>query len=207
MKRAAAAPESYTPTVAELDEARKRFLEYEPRDLFYRVASELIELALTGKTSMTVAEALAVLLQTWNAQYYQFRPFTRQHFADIEALLQKHLDDALRFRSRGIESVSNSDLPIVESLFDSFEQVLGPVGAAKSLHLLAPKFLPLWDRAIAKAYLCELGNVGTNDANYSAFFLAAGLQARTLAPTMPEEENLLKRIDEFNYCKHTKGWM
>jgi len=207
MKRAVAPPENYTPTVAELDEARKRFLEYEPRDLFYRVASELIELALTSKTSMTVAEALAVLLQTWNAQYYQFRPFTLQHFADIETLLKKHLDDVLRFRSRSIESVSNSDVPIVEGLFNSFEQVLGPVGAAKSLHLLAPKFLPLWDRAIARAYRCELGNVGTNDANYSAFFLVAGLQARTLAATMPEEANLLKRIDEFNYCKHTKGWM
>jgi hypothetical protein len=137
MKRAAAAPESYTPRVSELDEARKRFLEYEPRDLFYRVASELIELALTDKTSITVAEALAVLLQTWNAPYYQFCPFTVQHFAHIEALLQKHLDDALRFRSRGIESVSESDLPIVERLFNVFEQVLGPVGAAKSLHLLA----------------------------------------------------------------------
>ena len=109
MKRAAAALESYTPTVGELDEARKRFLESEPRDLFYRVASELIELALTGRTSITVAEALAVLLQTWNAQYYQFRRFTLQHFADIEALVQKHSDDALRFRSRGIESVSKSD--------------------------------------------------------------------------------------------------
>jgi hypothetical protein len=207
MKRAASAPELYTPRVAELDEARKRFLEYEPRDLFYRVASELIELALTGKTSITVAEALAVLLQSWNAQYYQFRPFTQLHFADIEALLQKHLDDVLRFRSGGIESVRKSDLPIVESLFNIFEQVLGPVGAAKSLHLLAPKFFPLRDRAIAKAYRCELGNVGTNGANYSAFFLTAVLQARTLSPTMPEEANLLKRIDEYNYCKHTKGWM
>jgi hypothetical protein len=207
MERAAAAPGSYTPTVAELDEARKRFLEYEPRDLFYRVASELIELALTGKTSITVAEALAVLLQTWNAQYYQYRPFTLQHFADIEALLQKHSDDTLRFRSRTIESVSEPDLPIVESLFNSFEQVLGPVGAAKSLHLLAPKYFPLWDRAIAKAYRCELGNVGANGANYSAFFLTAALQARTLSRIMPEESNLLKRIDEFNYCKHTKGWM
>ena len=72
---------------------------------------------------------------------------------------------------------------------------------------MAPKFFPLWDRAIAKAYRCELGNVGTNGANYSAFFLTAVLQARTLSPTMPEEANLLKRIDEYNYCRHTKGWM
>ena len=121
MKPATAAPERYTPTVAQLDEARKRFWEYEPRDLFYRVASELIELALTGGTNITVAEALAVLLQTWNAQYYQFRPFTLEHFANIEALLQKHMDDALRCRSRSIESVGKSDLPLVESLFNGFE--------------------------------------------------------------------------------------
>jgi hypothetical protein len=96
---------------------------------------------------------------------------------------------------------------MAESLFNSFEHVLGPVGAAKSLHLLAPKFFPIWDRAIAKAYHCELGNVGTNGANYGAFFLIAGLQADTLSPIIPEEANLLMRIDEYNYCKHTKGWM
>jgi hypothetical protein len=55
--------------------------------------------------------------------------------------------------------------------------------------------------------ILRLSTKSSNDAYYSAFFLAAGLQARTLAPTMPEEANLLKRIDEFNYCKHTKGWM
>jgi hypothetical protein len=117
------------------------------------------------------------------------------------------LDDLLRFRFRGIESVSESDFLIVERLFNGFEQVLGPVGTAKSLHLLAPKFFPLWDRAIAKAYHCTVGNVGTNTANYAAFFRIAAFQARTLSPTMPEEANLLKRIDEYNYCKHTKGWM
>jgi len=31
------------------------------------------------------------------------------------------------------------------------------------------------------------------------------LQARTLSPTIPEEANLLKRIDEYNYCKAHKG--
>ena len=41
---------------------------------------KLIELALTGKTGITVAEALAVLLQTWNAQYCQFRPFASTAF-------------------------------------------------------------------------------------------------------------------------------
>ena len=35
-----------------------------------------------------------------------------------------------------------------------------------------------------------------NGANYSAFFLTAVLQAGTLSPTIPEEANPLKRIDE-----------
>lgn len=60
------------PTATQLEQARELFEEYEPRDLFYRAATELIDLALDRKTSLTVAEALAVLLQTWNAQYYRF---------------------------------------------------------------------------------------------------------------------------------------
>jgi hypothetical protein len=33
-----------------------------------------------------------------------------------------------------------------------FKKVLGKTGAAKSLHLLAPRFFPLWDTKIAKTY-------------------------------------------------------
>jgi hypothetical protein len=85
-----------------------------------------------------------------------------------------------------------------------FSKLVHSSAAKEIVNRLAPKFFPLWDRAIAKAYRCELGNVGTNGVNYSAFFLTAVLQARTLSPTMPGEANLLKRIDEYNYCKHTK---
>ena len=165
MRKAVSAPPIHTPTVEELKDARRRFREYEPRDLFYRVASELIDLALVGETRITVAEALAVLLQTWNAQYYQFRPFTEEHFREIEKLLQTDLVQVLRFRNRSIDSATKDDLETVEALFNRFEQALGPVGAVKSLHLLAPNLFPLWDREIAKRYRCELNNVGANGAN------------------------------------------
>jgi hypothetical protein len=62
----------------------------------------LIELTLAGKTRIAVAEALAVLLQTWNELYYQFRPFTEEHFHEIEKLLQTHLDQVLAFRNRSM---------------------------------------------------------------------------------------------------------
>jgi hypothetical protein len=142
MRKAVSAPPIHTPTAEELKDVRRRFQEYEPRDLFYRVASELIDLALAGKTRITVAEG-AVLLQTWNAQYYQFRPFTEEHFREIEKLLHTDLDQVLRFHNRGIDSATKDDLETVEALFNRFEQVLGPVGAVKSLHLLGPNFFPL----------------------------------------------------------------
>ena len=45
----------------DLKVARQAFEANEPRDLFYRAATELVELALDGKITLTVAEALRVL--------------------------------------------------------------------------------------------------------------------------------------------------
>ena len=48
-------------------------MQQEPRHLFYRVATELIDLSIKGITKISLAEALAVLLQTWNREYYRFQ--------------------------------------------------------------------------------------------------------------------------------------
>jgi hypothetical protein len=132
--------------------ARVIFAANEPRGLFYRVATELIALALAEATSVSVAEALAVQLQTWNKAYYQFKPFTNNHFLDIERLLDCHRPLLAILRPRSIESFCIDDEAEVKSIFGDFEQVLGPVGAAKCQHLLAPRFFPIWDRRIANAY-------------------------------------------------------
>jgi hypothetical protein len=50
------------PTLRDVRKARQLFLDNEPRDLFYRVATELIRQARAGQTSISMAEALAVLL-------------------------------------------------------------------------------------------------------------------------------------------------
>src|SRR5262249_24538707 len=131
-----------------------------PRDLFYHVATELVALALNGATSVTVAEALAVLLQTWNRPYYQYRKFDNAHFARIDKLLSKHQEILATFRNQTIDDLDNRDRATIADLFQQFEKVLGPVGAAKTLHLLAPRLFPLWDRAIAEAYDLPLGRLG-----------------------------------------------
>jgi len=64
-----------TPTLQEIKAARAVFEERESRDLFYQAAAELVDLAMRGQTALNLAEALAVLLQTWNKAFYRSHPF------------------------------------------------------------------------------------------------------------------------------------
>jgi hypothetical protein len=191
----------------DIRKARKVFEANEPRDLFYRAATELVDLALRRQTSLTLAEALAVLLQTWNREYYRFRKFDNTHFVRIEALLLAHQAMLAACRNRSICDVKPQEKAAVANVFQAFEKVLGPVGAAKALHLLAPRFFPLWDRAIAEAYKVGLGVAGSNGDRYWKFVLIAQRQCEELSRADLECQNPLKSIDEFNYCKHTKKWL
>ncbi|MBC7249684.1 MAG: hypothetical protein H5T62_05310 [Anaerolineae bacterium] len=196
-----------TPTLQDIEAARQAFEANEPRDLFYRAATELVSLALEGKTSLSVAEALAVLLQTWNKMFYQYRRFDDQHFADIEQLISEHYSILIAFRQRSIEEFDREDGNEVKRIFQAFEEILGPVGAAKCLHLLASRFFPLWDRAIAAAYDLPLGKIGTNADRYYRFMRIVKGQIQSLGGEKTIGRNPLKAIDEYNYCKYTKGWI
>ncbi len=201
---------NYHPSAEDLRQAHKIFLEKEPRDLFYRVATELIELAIVGKTKLTLSDSLAVLLQTWNKAYYQFRPhhFDNKHFQEINYLVQKYAEELITgFRNRSILSFTDRDEDKVNRVFKAFEEVLGPTGAAKSLHLLAPRFFPLWDRKIAKGYGLAMRRTGMNANRYCSFMNIAHIQSKKLqGTTLAQENNLLKLLDEYNYC-HSKGWI
>lgn len=192
---------------AEVQAARETFALKEPRDLFYRAATELISSALDGKSSLTTAECLAVLLQTWNKAYYQYRPFDHAHFKEIDALLESHGGSLHAFRRRSIKGFSDTDEKPVTAIFDAFDRVLGPVGAAKCLHLLAPRFYPLWDRAIADGYQCALKTRGMNATAYLRFMRIARDQAEYLCKQTVAMNDPLKAIDEYNYCKYTKKWL
>jgi hypothetical protein len=196
-----------TLTIPEIEAARQAFEAHEPRDLFYRAATELVALALDGRTSLSVAEALAVLLQTWNKMFYRYRRFDSQHFADIERLIRDHRSMLITFRQRSIQSINQEDESEVVRVFKAFEEVLGPVGAAKCLHLLAPRFFPLWDRAIAEAYSLPLKQNGRNAERYWRFMGIVKKQVQSLGGEQAIGRNPLKAIDEYNYCKHTKGWI
>jgi len=195
------------PSIQDLEKARLVFEAKEPRDLFYRAAIELVSLSLEGKTSLSVAESLAVLLQTWNKMFYQYRKFDSQHFADIERLISDYYSALMGFRQRSIVSFNQADEEQIIPLFRDFETVLGPVGAAKCLHLLAPSFFPLWDRAIASAYGCQLQRKGKNAERYCHFMRIVKEQIEHLGGEEAFGRNPLKALDEYNYCRFTKRWI
>lgn len=187
------------PSIDSIRQARKEFIQGEPRNLFYVVATELIDLASRQMTRVSVAEALAVLLQTWNISFYRFRGgFQEQDLADIKALIADHAQTIKKFRGRSITTFESSEEHGIEALFASFETVLGAVGAAKSLHLLASSFFPLWDRAIAKAYHVKVDRNG-----YLRFMRIAKEQCRKLDEEGAPWNDPLKAMDEYNYCTHT----
>ena len=197
----------HTPTIQEIEAAREAFEGNEPRDLFYRAATELVDLAIHGKTSLSVAEAVAVLLQTWNQAYYRYHKFNSEHFADIESLIACHKQTIMGLRQRAIETFSDEDEATVTELFDDFGKVLGPVGAAKCLHLLSPSFFPLWDRKIAESYGLSLQRSGTNGSRYCRFMRITKVQCNGLGGKQAIGRNPLKALDEYNYCRYTKGWI
>jgi hypothetical protein len=190
-----------TPTLEDLEAARADYESREPRDLFYRAATELVDLAIRGATRLSLAEALAVLLQTWNSAFYRFhQPFDAKHFADIDELVSRHQRRFRALRPRSISTLSNTDEEAVKSLFAAFEGVLGPVGAAKALHLLAPRFFPLWDTAIAQRYRLPMKPQGLNAGNYWQFMSIVREQCIGLGEEEAVGRNPLKALDEYNYC-------
>jgi hypothetical protein len=189
------------PTVADLNRAHEVFEKREPRALFYRVAIEIVELALAKKTSLQITDGIAVLLKTWNNTFYRFRgrPFGENDFNEIDRLVSSHKEIWMHLR---ISSLVECDVneAIAGEIFAAFREPLGPVGAAKSLHLLAPQYLPLWDGPIAKNYGFSL-DVG----GYLKFMAAAKEQCHRLGGRNALDRNLLKALDEYNYCRG-QGW-
>lgn len=201
------------PTIQDIENAHKIFEDVEPRDLFYHAATELVDLAIHDKTKLKLSEAIAVLLQTWNVSYYRFRSIDKkEHFSNIEARLKKHEHLITSLRQRTIEDFCDKDVEMVRSTFIDFEEVLGKTGAAKCLHLLAPRFFPLWDTEIAKAY--GLGK-GSEADRYCGFMKTTKKQViclkkqfnlyekQAICRNLLNELDALKVLDEYNYVTYT----
>jgi len=81
-----------------------------------------------------------------------------------------------------------------------------PVSASKALHLLAPKFFPLWDEKIARAYRCYY------NANPAEKYISFCKNTKIIADKVKDcniqsDRTLIKLLDEYNFSKYTKKWI
>lgn len=95
-----------------------------------------------------------------------------------------------------------SDEPRIRGLYSGFATVLGKTGASKTLHMLAPRFFPLWDGFIAaQAY----GLYARDDRDYWRLLCATAEQVKGVGGEAALGRNPIKAIDEYNYCRYTLG--
>ena len=179
----------------------------------YRVATFLVK-QFWGQ-ARELADGIGVLLLTWNQAHYRYGAPDLERF---ERLLTEEADTLQSLRDRDISTFSRQDTQTTKALFLSALTALeitegrskgrqSPVAVAKALHLLAPGFFPLWDKAIAIAYTCDY-SVGAVDA-YLRFIDIAKAMVERHAQTIPLLANKtpLKVLDEYNYAKFTKKWV
>lgn len=163
-----------------------------------------------------MADALGVLLLTWNAAFYRYGSSSLD-FEKLEKCIQKNFSIISSFRDRDISTLSDSDEKKIRDLFNEFNEALminlgknkerkSPVSVAKALHLLAPKFFPLQDKKISAVYDTYYSN--KPDEKYIEFceitkFMAEKMKNYKVNPN----KSLIKQIDEYNYAKYTKNWI
>jgi len=200
-------------TREEFLEGVKEFEKHERRDAMYRVATFLLSHFWSKPSDM--ADALGVLLLTWNQAFYRYGSFD---FDKLERCIADNTQKLNEFRNRDISSLSRNDNDDdIKDLFDKFLTALAidsgkkkgersPVAASKALHLLAPNFFPLWDYKIARAYKCPYSHKPAQ--SYVTFCKTTKEVADTVRRYAPRsDKTLLKLIDEYNYSKYTKGWI
>jgi hypothetical protein len=202
-----------SPTSKEFERGVRAFREREPRDAMYRVATFLV--GHFWRQPRELADGAGVLLLTWNQALYRYGP---PDFKRFEGFLERHADTLDGLRGRDISTLTDSDNAQVLALFDAALQALAiaegksegtrsPVAVAKALHLMAPSFFPLWDKAIAGAYGC--GYATDPGRAYLRFMGTSKAMVETLRDTMEpllQGKTRLKVVDEYNYAHFTKKW-
>lgn len=209
-------------TAEDLRRGCKAFQEHESRDAMYKISQELIE-QHWGNAEDT-ADALGVLLLTWNQAAYRFGAFD---YNRLQAFLEAHTVVLNRYLAMRLEEVTMLHEPAISQVFSALLDALvtasgrrSPVGAGKALHLLAPRMFPLWDNKIARRYGCGFTGAPGSAAKYVRFTqrikdVLAGLAAEMPLAQLEAELNaqarfpkpILKFIDEYNYARYTYHWI
>jgi hypothetical protein len=200
------------PTPRQFVRGCRAFEKNEVRQAMYKIATFLVQ-HFWGRPA-EMADSLGVLLLTWNQAFYRYGPFD---YRKLQRAIELNIGGLKSFRKRDIRSYSSRDDRMVKRLFRIFLNALqisrgsqkgnrSPVAVAKALHLLAPRYFPLWDDKIARAYHCYYHNDAAQQ--YLKFIQITRSFAEKLCSHLPAHQRpFTKLFDEYNYARFTKSWI
>jgi hypothetical protein len=139
------------------------------------------------------------LLLDWNKRFYATHPRTPEYERRFEELLARYRSQIFRFRASDILAFSGGDDEAL-ILFARFSEVLGPVGASKALHVLAPRFFTLWDNDIAYSY-----SLYPNQGGWQHYFRLMRGRRQQCESLNGDPPDALKLLDEMDYVLYTMG--
>jgi hypothetical protein len=198
----------YVPDYEEFRKGYESYNRFERRGPVYFEALSVIN-HNWGNTYF-IAKGIERLIRCWN------RFYANVNFGELVECVKRNFLVLNEFRNRNIESLSDNDWEAIKYLFNQFLRALrrkidnrmSPVSVAKSFNLIAPNFLPLWDSNIAFKYNCFYfsESAGKEYFNFCKKMQIMAENVRGYVPLL-DDRSLLKRIDEFNYSKHTMHWI
>lgn len=130
----------------------------EPREAVYQAAHEMVDRHWRQHDWEKVSLGVAALLVSWNARVYVGKDVS---FAEMTGFLETHAEELTRLRGTDLHGTASE--VTCRHLFNGLTPMLmarsrrgprawgTPVGVAKALHIIAPRYFPLWDRTIATA--------------------------------------------------------
>jgi Fe-S-cluster formation regulator IscX/YfhJ len=118
---------------------------------------DMSKIGLKTITEKEIEESIKPFLYKWGKMG---RVLGRSEFHDWRNNLAKQIRSTYakleEFRTKDLSAINLSEFEDdIKRCYESFKEAVGPIAAAKVLHLISPNFFPLWDNPIAKAFKQE----------------------------------------------------
>jgi len=123
-------------------------------DEFYKLClRELDKIDLKEFTELDARRIIKHFLDMWGQIPQATRRVDWERLAEV---IRRNANRLVMFKNMDLGDVGDEEFERyvgeVKECYSKIRGVMGPTSTAKTLHIIAPRFLPLWDRCIRKAY-------------------------------------------------------
>ncbi|MEO0090476.1 MAG: hypothetical protein ABIK40_04495 [candidate division WOR-3 bacterium] len=191
-------------------------------DVEYDLPRKLID-EYWDKNLRTVSDVATLFLIAWNNAAFRYGGFKPDK---LKGWVEENRDRIDGFRKREITSLNENDKKCIKEMYETLATCILKtkkrqfIAAAKTLHILAPSFFPVWDNKVAEGLRFR----GIDADNYVKFCVALKDVLERERENVEKlkkwyykefestrfiygysQRTILKILDEYFYLKFTRG--